>query len=141
MAEIFKDILPSILVTKKHVLDDEKDYNAFLVNRGLSYHVDCILHVAELNRLHWLPAAMQYAYALNSIRAYKRKFVPWVKKETLADIELVQEYYGLSKAKARDALRILTADQLDEIRIRTDKGGVSKNVDRRGHGRGAAKSA
>ena len=49
MADLFKQVIPSILKTKKNVLLDEvdtKEYKkqAFTVNRALSYHVDCILY-------------------------------------------------------------------------------------------------
>jgi len=45
--DLFKDIIPSILQTKKCVINDEidqKDYVPFVVNRALSYHMDCILY-------------------------------------------------------------------------------------------------
>ena len=134
MSDLFKEIIPSILQTKKPVLEDEKDYNAFIVNRALSYHLDCILFANEMNLLSRLDKKLQYEYCLNSIRGYKRKYVPWAKKEKIEDLESVQLYYGLSRAKAKEALTILSDDQIKEIRKNTDKGGVSKHVDNRGHG-------
>ena len=52
MPDLFKEIIPSILQTKKNPFQQEheyKDYNAFLVNRALLYHPDFLLYVAELN--------------------------------------------------------------------------------------------
>lgn len=129
MPEIFKEIIPSILQTKKNYLetdDDEKDYNPFIVNKALSFHIDCIPYVNEINMLHHLDKKLQYEYLLNIIRPMKRKFQPWLKAESIKDLECVKEYFGYSNQKAKEALLILTKDQLTYIRKITDKGGVSK---------------
>ena len=75
MADLFKDVIPSILQTKKNVLDDEKDYHAFVVNRALSFHYDCVLQANEMNKNPGLPATLQYQYLLNTIREIGRAHV------------------------------------------------------------------
>ena len=124
MADLFKDIVPSILQTKKDVLDNEKDYVPFVVNRALSYHMDCILYANQMNMNHGLPQKLQYQYLLNTIRSMKRKFQPWQKSETDKNIDCVKTYFGYSNQKAKEALRILNDDQIAEIKRRTDKGGI-----------------
>ena len=129
MPDLFKDIVPSILQTKKNVFEDEldyKDYKPFVVNRALSYHMDCVLYVNELNIRPNIDEDMQYQYLLNTIRPMKRKFQPWQKPSADKDIECVKEYFGYSNEKAREALRILTDDQVAEIKAKTNKGGVTK---------------
>ena len=129
MPDLFKDIVPSILQTKKNVFEDEldyKDYKPFVVNRAMSYHMDCVLYVNELNIRPNIDADMQYQYLLNTIRSMKRKFQPWQKPSADKDIECVKEYFGYSNEKAREALRILTDDQVAEIKAKTNKGGVTK---------------
>ena len=69
---------------------------------------------------------MQYQYLLNSVRSMKRKFQPWQKSKTISDLECVKEYFGYSNNKAKDALRILSEEQLVELREKTHKGGVNK---------------
>ena len=54
----------------------------------------------------------------------KRKFQPWQKANRDKDIECVKLYFGYSNEKAKEALRILTDEQIAEIRIKTDKGGT-----------------
>ena len=52
------DYLNSINDTKKDLMVDditEKQYNAFLVNRGLSYFSDTVLFANEMNVHHHLP--------------------------------------------------------------------------------------
>jgi hypothetical protein len=129
MPELFKEILPSILEKKKSVFRDEldyKDYKPFIVNRALSYHMDCVLYVNELNVNNSLDVDMQYQYLLNTIRPMKRKFQPWQKSEVDKDIECVKQYFGYSNEKAKEALRILTDEQVAEIKAKTTKGGVNK---------------
>jgi hypothetical protein len=129
MPDLFKEILPSILEKKKSVFRDEldyKDYKPFLINRALSYHMDCVLYVNEMNINNSLDADMQYQYLLNTIRPMKRKFQAWQKSEVDKDIECVKLYFGYSNEKAKEALRILTDEQVAEIKIKTTKGGVNK---------------
>lgn len=129
MADTFKEVIPSILQTKQDVLRDEideKSYQPFLVNRGLSYHVDCILHANLMNMSGSLDKKLQYHYLLNSIRPMKRKFQSWQKAEKVDDLECVKLYFGYSNNKAKEALRILSEEQIAEIRRKTDKGGVKK---------------
>ena len=127
--DLFKDIITSLLKTKKCVINDEidqKDYVPFVVNRALSYHLDCVLYANEMNMYNGLDKDMQYQYLLNSVRSMKRKFQPWQKSSVIKDLECVKEYFGYSNNKAKDALRILSEEQLAEIREKTIKGGVNK---------------
>ena len=126
--DLFKEILPSIMQSKKCVVFDDinqNDYVPFVVNRALSYHFDCILYANEMNLNPIADRDMQYQYLLNTIRPLKRKFQPWQKASKLSDLECVKEYFGYSNNKAKEALRILSEDQLVEIRDRTNKGGMN----------------
>jgi hypothetical protein len=51
------DYVNQILQGKKQLIVDEateSEYVPFLVNRSLSYHVDCIAYANEMNRRHHL---------------------------------------------------------------------------------------
>jgi hypothetical protein len=129
MADLFKEILPSILQTKKPVLHDDMDYKTYppyMVNRALSYHMDCVLYANEMNLNPEIDKDLQYYYLLNTVRPMKRKFQPWQKAEVNKDLESIKAFFGYSDQKAKDALKILTDEQIAEIKIRTDKGGVKK---------------
>lgn len=129
MPDLFREIIPSILQTKKSVIKDEidlKDYKPFMVNRALSYHMDCVLYANEMNMHGLVDSDMQYQYLLNTIRPMKRKFAPWQKADVDKDIECIKLYYGYSDNKAKEVLSILTDEQIAEIKIKTDKGGVKK---------------
>lgn len=129
MPDLFKEILPSILQNKKSVFHDEidyKEYKPFIVNRALSYHMDCVLYVNQMNMNPGIEPDMQYSYLLNTIRSMKRKFQPWQKSSIDKDIECVKQYFGYSNEKAKEALRILNDEQIAEIKAKTTKGGVTK---------------
>jgi len=129
MPDLFKEIIPSILQTKKDVFNGEgyDDYKAFLINRSLSYHMDCVLYANEMNIYPGVDKDLQYQYLLNTIRPMKRKFQPWQKTEVLKDLECIKTYFGYSNEKAKEALRILNEDQIAEIRAKTNKGGISND--------------
>jgi hypothetical protein len=125
MAELFKDILPSIFQSKVDVLQNEDDYVPFIVNKALSFHYDCILQSNMMNILPNTDKRMQYDFYLNTIRSYKRPFRKWHKAETNEDLTSVMEYYGFSLSKAREALVLLNDSQLSLIKKNLYKGGLT----------------
>ena len=121
-----KDWLNSINQTKKNLIDEdpsiEKEYPPYIINRCLSGHLDCILFVNEMNQYHFLEKKMQYDFLLNTLRS-KKRFSPWLRKDTIKDLELVKRYYGYSNEKAKQALRILTQEPLNFIKSKFEIGG------------------
>ncbi len=129
--DIFKEIIPSILKTNQHVInndEEEKDYVPFVINKSLSSHIDCVFYVNEMNKNSHLDKKMQYDYLFHSLRKYNRNYQKWVKYKDSDDIELVKEYYGYSSDKAKETLKLLSSDNLKYIKAKMDKGGTSKNT-------------
>ena len=123
------DYVNSILQNKKNLIVDElteKEYQPFLVNRTLSYHKDCILYANEMNRRHLTDKKMQYDFLLNTIRSQKRPFAKWVKSEKSDSLECIKQVFGLSDQKARDAMRLLSNEQIQQLKEQTDTGGLRK---------------
>ena len=119
------DYLNSINLTKKDIMIDddcEKAYNSFMVNRGLSYFQDTVIIANEMNRQHQLDSKLQYQFLINMIRKRKR-FSKWAKAQKESDIDAVKEYYGYSNEKARQALTLLSPDQITIIKNKVSKGG------------------
>ena len=121
-----KDWLNSINQTKKNLIDEdpslEKDYSPYIVNRIYSGHLDSILFANEMNQHHFIPKKMQYDFFLNTLRS-KKRFSPWLRKDKIKDLDLVKRYYGYSNEKAKQALRILTTEQLNFIKSKFETGG------------------
>jgi hypothetical protein len=102
----------------------EKMYEPYIVNRGLSFFTDTILHANEMNRLAMLDKKPQFAYLLNSIRPRKR-YSKWFKQEKIEKLDIISEYFGYSKSKAKDIIEILTDDQIKIIKEKLQKGGTN----------------
>ena len=122
-----KDWLNSINQTKTNIMDQDpstvKEYPPYIINRCLSGHIDCIMFANEMNKFHSLDKKLQYDFFINIIRN-KKRFSPWIKQEKIKDLELVKFYYGYSNEKAKQALRILTKQQLDFIKSKLEIGGT-----------------
>ena len=125
MADLFKEILPSILQTKQPFMltdQDERSYPAFMVNRALSYHRDTVLLANEMNKYPSLDKKLQADFLLNIVRAQKRPYSKWFKKGADDDLNAVKEYYGYTDSKAYEALKILDDAQITMIKKQLYKG-------------------
>ena len=123
-----KDYLNAINFTKEPLLDSddtdwEKKYPPFVINRCLSMFYDCIAQANAMNGYHFLDKKVQFHFFINSIRKKKRFGGKWLTQTKLKDIEYVKQYYGYSNEKAREALSILTNEQVELIKLSQDKGG------------------
>ena len=104
----------------------EKEYAPFLVNRSLSYHKDCIMYANEMNQRHLIDKKLQYHFLLNTVRSQKRPFAKWAKPVKSDDLECIKQIYNFSDTKAKEALRILSDEQIQELKEKTDIGGLRK---------------
>jgi hypothetical protein len=127
LTDLFKDIIPSIQQTKKVVItaENERDYVPFVVNRSISFHLDMLMAANQMNMLPMADNLLQYQYLLNTVRAYKRPFQKWQKRETVENLDAVKEYYNYSNEKAKDALSILSNAQIEQIKKNLNKGGLN----------------
>jgi hypothetical protein len=124
-----KDFLSSINHSKKPLLDNDETayrlYPPFVVNRCLSYFADTIFHANEMNCNPWLDKKSQFDFYRMGVRK-KKRFSPWLRKETEENITLIQTAYGYSEQKAREVLNILSPQDLDYIRKSLETGGLKK---------------
>ena len=122
-----KDWLNSINQTKKNLIDEdpsiEKDYPPYIINRCFSGHLDAVLFANEMNIYSFLPKRMQYDFFINTLRT-KRRFSPWIRKDLVDNLDCVKRYYGYSNEKAKQALKILSKEQLDFIKSKFEIGGT-----------------
>ena len=110
---------------KKDVMVDpdmEKKYVPFMVNRSLSYFTDTVHMANEMNKYHHLDKKLQFQFLLNIVRK-KKRFSKWVKPTTDSNVDVIKEYYGYSNEKAIQILPLLSADQLNIIKNKVNKGG------------------
>lgn len=111
---------------KKGVLDvEEIGYNAYVINKVLSNTIDSALFANEMNRYWSVPNQQQFDFYYHGLPK-KKRFGKWHKnQDDTESLNLIQEYYGYSRKRAKDVLALLRP-YLDDIRKELEKGG--KNV-------------
>ena len=109
----FGKLIPSIFNTKERV-DDLTEYSPWLVNKTLSFRLDCITEANEMNRYSFLPKDMQYEYLLNKIKP-KKRFSKWVKKEKNEEIEIFMQRYQCNERMAKELISLLPPETIKQI--------------------------
>jgi hypothetical protein len=121
------DILNTITYSKKRLIDDsnEKLYNAYQINKGLSYFKDTIFIAQEMNMNYHLDNLLQHDYLFNTVRKQKR-YAKWVKKDIDDDLEAVRIYFNYGYQKAKEAYSILSKDQIEYIKEKVKGGALDR---------------
>tara|TARA_X000000950_G_scaffold151988_1_gene186992 strand:+ start:5730 stop:6119 length:390 start_codon:yes stop_codon:yes gene_type:complete len=124
------DFVTDINLSKKDIITNsdnpelaERTYNPYLTNRSLSYFQDTVHYANEMNMHGDLNHKMQYSFLLNIVRKRKR-FSKWHKTIDDENLQAVIDYYGYSVKKAKEALKILSDEQLSTIKLKLSKGGM-----------------
>jgi len=120
------DFINAINFSKEELIVDdwsEKQYIPYIVNRGLSFGSDTVIPANEMNSRPHLDKKLQFQFLINTVRPRKR-YNKWVKADKVEAIELIKTYYGYSTEKARQALSILTSEQLNHLKQKLEKGGL-----------------
>ncbi len=102
----------------------DNEYIPFLINRGLSYHKDCIFYANEINMMSDISHEMQYDFLFHSIRKFKRGYVKWARNVKNNNIKIVMKAFNCSRVKAEEYLKILKNDDLLNIISILDEGGT-----------------
>jgi hypothetical protein len=119
------EILTSLNKTKNNLLKNneqgEKFYVPYVINKCFSYHLDTLFQANFMNQLHFIDKKMQYEYFLESI-SKKSRFSKWTKPQE-EDIEAIMTFYGYSKTRAMEVVKILSKEQLKALKDKTSHGG------------------
>jgi hypothetical protein len=119
------DFLNAINYTKEQLIVDdwsERQYQPYIVNKGLSYGSDTIIQANEMNSRPHIEKVLQFQFLINTIRPRKR-FNKWIKASKIEAIDAVKQYYGYSNEKARQIMPLLTDEQIQIIKTTLYKGG------------------
>lgn len=125
------DFVKDISQYKKGVLneDTQKYYKPFVVNKYLSMDATTMLYAAEINQRPYMSKEMQYDYYMSAIDKRSR-FFRYVKETSDDNIAVVKEYFGYGKKKAKEALDILTDEDIEYMKRRLSKGGHNAKTKR-----------
>jgi len=104
--------------------DKAKQYNAFIVNRGLALFQDTVLFANEMNINSHVPNKMQYMFLKSAIRP-KKRFTKWPKKGKAEEkVKVIMKYYNYSRAKAESVVDLVSDENINTILDRMNTGGM-----------------
>ena len=123
------DFMNAASFTKADLIKDndnpdiiEKQYNAYIVNRGFTNFEDTILHANEMNQRHELFPAAQFDYYRAVLRKRKR-FSKWPKADKDINLDAIQEVYQCNRTVAKQYLKVLNEEQLQSVHEKLVTGG------------------
>ena len=126
------DFMNAVSFDKKDIISEnenpelaEKQYSAYMVNRGFSHFEDTILHANEMNMRAHLFNDGQFNYYLGALRKRKR-FSKWSKAEKSSDLDAIQHVYSCNRTVAKLYLKALSKEDLIALHEKMITGGVTK---------------
>lgn len=119
------------VVSGKRKLEIDGDYSQWRTNIILSNYTDLVRVANIMSENYHVTDQMHYDFLYGYIRKFNRK---GGKKETDKEkkdrkqkeelLNLISEYYKYNTVRSKEALRLLTADQIEFIKKKKEKGGV-----------------
>lgn len=123
------DFMNAVSFTKEDLIGDnehpaiiEKQYNAYIINRGFTNFEDTILHANEMNRCHALFPAAQFDYYRSVLRKRKR-FSKWPKADKDETLDMIQQKYSCNRTIAKLYAKTLTTQDIEAIKKQMETGG------------------
>jgi hypothetical protein len=111
-------IINDINVGKKP--KEPEKFNPWITSRFYSFFPDTLFFSQMMNQNYDLEPRLQLSFYINTVRP-SRRWQKWLKKEQSDDYDLVREWYGFSDRKTKEALAVLTKEQIEEIRHKNKK--------------------
>lgn len=116
-----------LFTTKKQKLDfdneDKKAYIPFLINKTLSFNVETLMYANDMNINYNLDNDLQFDYYFYSLPK-KKYYFKWAKDKKDDDVLFFSKHFGYNIKKSREALAILTDEQLKTIKTKLEQGGI-----------------
>lgn len=123
----FFDVVSDISEKKQYILDEDniKYFVPYQVNRALSQHVDTVLLANEINKCGSIDPLMHYHFLMHTVAA-KKRYGKWAKsvKEDEDTIKLISHKFNTSFNKAKQYFKLLSEDDIKQIKNEYNTGGV-----------------
>lgn len=119
------DIINTVCTTSDCSWDtiDEKEYNSFIINRGISMFHDTVLLAAEVAIRHTCPPKWQFDFYKHAITPKKKRFAKWAKPEKDTIIDLIMETYQVTRRKAISISLLFDENSEKMLKEMTFRGG------------------
>lgn len=123
------DFLGDITSDKQYLLSEqtESEFVPYMINRGLSQHVDTIMFANEMNKQWHGSKEMIHDFLFYSV-SKKKRYGKWAKADSSQEdgIKLLMKHYTVNRRIAIYYLGILTNEQLNSIEQMNRTGGRTK---------------
>ncbi len=123
------DFLTDLTSNKEYLLSEntEREFNIYMVNKGLGQQMDLILLANEMNKSPGLTKEMVHDFYFYSIKK-KKRYGSWAKadngnKEVL---DLIVKHYVVNRTVAESYLKLMTPDDINSLKQKYEVGGRSK---------------
>jgi hypothetical protein len=107
--------------------DNEELYNQYIINKALSFHRDCLFQVNMMNLYPNINSKMHFDFLLNTTRKYKRPFKPWIKPDNSEKVELIRQFFNISKREAIEIEDLVCEEDVEKIKQELNVGGISND--------------
>jgi hypothetical protein len=127
----YSNFMSSIKTTGKDIWNDEKpsSYSPYLIQRGLFSNDASAIKILNTANQRIKDRELHYKFLLHSLPK-NVKYVAQSKKKkdplTVKYLSVVRKYFGYNDMKAKDAIKILSLHQLEQIETSFYKGGVER---------------
>jgi len=96
-------------------------FSPWLTNRFFSMFPDTLFFAQMMNMNFNLDEKYQLEFLINTVRPSKR-WQKWLKREQeSSNHELIQNWYGYGDQKTKEALKVLTKEQIEELKKKNKK--------------------
>lgn len=107
-----------------YIFDSAEKYPSFVVNRCMSFNSDTSLFANEINKYSQAKLTDQQNYDfLYYAIPKKKRYGKWIKSDQLPNLEVICKFFDCSIEKAKEYMKILTDDQIQEIITKMENGG------------------
>lgn len=114
----------SISTSKQRVESDEFPYVSWRTNSYFANFIDTVFYANMMNTYYDLDPKLQYDFMMASVPK-KKRFFRRATGVNHDDFTLIQDVYKYNVRRTREALDVLTKDQLATLKNKIEKGGVS----------------
>lgn len=102
-------------LTYQELQEGNCPYEPFMINRAFSLTEDTVMAASLINERPQLDKDMQAVFYIQTLRP-RRRFEKWPKLEEDPEIQVIAQYYGISKREAKLSAHLHTKEQLSVMR-------------------------
>lgn len=106
--------------------EDSGTYCKYVITHALSCYYDCAMLASVMDQYPDIPEKMHYDFLRLSVSPKKKRFAKWHKPEKDEAVEFLGEWFGISRSKARQFLKLISGEDLQKLQNSYDTGGRKK---------------